>query len=190
MSNAAEKIEFEPRLHLQRSLEYRPHVKWMYYCSLVFMSLFAFLVASFTVSEFAAGNIEFSFGVGFFGLFISAILYMQNRFIIRPLAFSKVHVNSDGIILERLGEEILIYFDEIEGIDFAEIKSLGGWFKVKLVSGESYRFTVVLERSEYVLEAIAAANSHIVSSEALENYRLTSIAADHSWARLYSLFRS
>jgi hypothetical protein len=121
---------------------------------------------------------------------LPAILLLEALFLIRPLAFAKIRVEPDGLSLETIGKTVNISFSEIESVHFASVPYMGGWFRLNLASKKKYRFTVVLERSEYILEAIAAARGELISINDLEKYRRTAILSDHSWARFYGAFKA
>ena len=111
-------------------------------------------------------------------------------FLLRPLAFSKVELGPDGLTIDRIGKLHSLPFNEIISVKFSFLPYLGGWYKLKLSSGKAYRFTVVLERSEYILDAIASARPELIDLAKMEVYRRTAIVSDHSWGRFYSRLKS
>lgn len=179
-------MSFAARENLKRTLQYRPHVRASYKALLVIALIGTVAVLGLSYLQFAAGQQQVAMIVLCGGMLMPLILILEAHLLVRPMATAKVHVRSDGITLERLGEKIEIHFSEVAAVKFSYIPYLGGWFSLVLQSGKSYRFTVVLERSEYILEAISAVRPGIVRSEDLLAYRRTAIMSDHSWARVYA----
>ncbi len=179
-------MSFAARENLKRTLEYRPHVKASYRGLLVVAGVAAGLVTLVSLMFLITGDSTMAMISLCGGLFAPLILFLEAHFLARPLATAKVHVRADGITLERLGQVIEIHFSDVAAVKFSHIPYVGGWFSLVLQSGKSYRFTVVLERSEYILEAISAVRPGIVRSEDLLAYRRTAIMSDHSWARVYT----
>ncbi len=180
-------MSFTARENLRRTLEYRPHVRASYKALLGFTGLSLLLVMGFSFYYFSvARDPVMALAILGGGLLAPLILFLEAHFLARPLASTRVHVRADGITVERLGQNHDIHFSSLAGVKFSHIPYLGGWFKLIQQSGDAYRFTVVLERSEYILEAISAVRPGIVRSEDLLAYRRTAILSDHSWARVYA----
>lgn len=173
MSNAAQKETFVPRSNLQRTLKYRPHLKWQYYATMALASVLtigSFLVYGADQSELRTQT-----------LIASAFLFLQSWFLIRPLAFMSVQVFLDKLIVDKKGVRTEIKYSDILDVKFSYVPYLGGWFSI-ITAEKNYKFTAVLERSEYVLEAIASFNPNLIPVSNLESYRRTSISVDHSWS--------
>jgi hypothetical protein len=188
MSNLAEKFEFAPRVGLQRSLKYRPHIKWTYYLCLVMAGLILLTSLSVSVPHILESSLLESAVTILVCSFVPLLLFLEARFLVKPLAFSTVDVLSDRLEINRINEKIQIPYAEIDKISFSYLPYTGGWFKLE-TARKSYRFTVVLERSEYILESIASFNSKLVSIEKLESYRRTAIVSDYTWAHFYKKFK-
>lgn len=162
-------------------LYYRPHVKWTYYFLLGLASLYVvggFVFGAFLLSK-NQGAAAFA-DIALIGIILPLGLLLQARFMIRPLAFSFVQIFSDRIELDRLGKKIEFKFEEIEKVNLSSIPYLVGWFTIVAKGKRPYRFTVVLERSELVLDAIFRAKPGIVDQKKFFNYRKTAVSADRS----------
>lgn len=170
MDSAAQRITEPP---VSRLLEYRPHLKWS--CFLALGAGLAF------------------FGLAFLGLgaiaFGGALLSLAIAFFARPFAFTRVFVSNEGVNLDRLGKILEIPFSRVTAIHFRYVPYLGGWFTLKREDGRAFRFTLALERSDYILDAVAAAQPLLVSAEKIEEYRRAAIVCDHSWARVYTAWK-
>jgi hypothetical protein len=184
MSNALRKEAFAPRSHLQRTLKYRPHLKWAYYSLLAVAPVFWVSAVLITVAELSKGSAAQNSGSLVLSSFLALVMYLEARFLLKPLAFSTVHVFNDHLEIDRMGKQIHVPFDDVKEIQFRYLPYSGGWFKL-CTSGASYKFTLVLERSEYILEAVAAYNPQLVPADKLEAFRRTAVTSDHSLAHLY-----
>ncbi|MNJ92518.1 hypothetical protein D3C87_101900 [compost metagenome] len=183
MSNSTVNPNFVPRSNLNRTLTYRPHVKWTFYLVILAGVAISFL----EIVDVLFHGTSFTQYLGHFAL--SAILFLEAWLLLKPLAYSTVTVAPDKITLDRLSKKIEIPLNAIIAIKFNFIPYLGGWFSITLPDGKTYKFTVVLERSEYVLEAIASSNPQLISTESLMKYRRIAILADHGWARFYDTLK-
>lgn len=189
MSNAAEKLSFKARGFLNRTLEYRSHLKGVYY-GLLGLSAGLFCgLTGFALFQAGAGQPETAGTAAFWGILLSFFFWAEARFLIKPVAFSRVHLRSGGMTLERMGEMLEIPFSSVERVHFSHLPMAGGFFRIELSNGRSFYFTVVLERSEYILEAIASSRPDLVDEKTLLNYRRTAIVIDHSWSRVYGHFK-
>lgn len=184
MSNLAKKLEFVPRVGLQRSLKYRQHIKWSYYLCLAMAGLLLLISLGSSASHILKSSLSESIITVLACSFLPIILFLEAQFLLKPLALSTVDVFNDRLELNRINKKIQIPYSEINKISFSHIPYTGGWFKIE-TSHKNYRFTVVLERSEYILESIVSYNNKLVSVEKLESYRRTAIVSDHTWAHFY-----
>lgn len=190
MSQAAQKLPFVPRPDLQRTLSYRVHVKWAYYAQFVVMALLAMLFSPILWTIIAHGGTTFDFVALGIGATFIGFVFAQAHFLLRPLAFSKVTVRPDSLTIDRIGQIIEIPYSEIRNVRFLFIPFGGGGFKLDLKNGKSYAFTVVLERSEYILDAVSAFDPQLLPFEKMANYRRLAILADHGWTRYYDQMKS
>jgi hypothetical protein len=194
MNNLAQKTREFPRSELNRILSYRPHVKWVYYWQNTFAAIYfagclflSLFIALKLASKDPFNATLFSVIILATGSLLTFVILAVNKRTTKPLAFSKIYVFSDKLILNRMGEEIEIPFYSVNKVDFKFISNMGGWFSLCLDNGKSYKFTVVLERSEYILESLANNNPKLFENqkEKYSDYRRLAIMADHSWARIY-----
>jgi len=98
-------------------------------------------------------------------------------------------VRRDGFTLDRVGKRIEVPYSDLKAVGFSSLAYTGGWFTLKLKSGKRYKFTVVLERSDLLLDAVFAARPDICPEKKFHAYRRTSIFSDQSWSRLYERAR-
>jgi len=141
-----------------RILEYRKQVKivaeYLKYCSYFLLLIFLGTLAAYLFTEqdskVAVGMLidVIISGVTWF------IIYLEYLLLLRPLAISKIQVYEDRIFIRRGKKEITIPFDDVVELKSAVNKNIGGWFKLILKNKKKYRFTIVLERVDYILEAI------------------------------------
>jgi hypothetical protein len=195
MSNAALKIPFVPRANLKRTIAYRASLKRMFYFQagyggFLFVIAIAATVYASTYAAASTPKTEFwinTFPAYFF--FLSAILFAVGRST-QDLAYTKIHVKPDSLTIEKQTKSIELAYHEIDAVKLAFIPRMGGWFDIVLKDKTKHRFPVGLERSEYILEAIAAYNPELISLPQIEEYRRTSVVGDHFWARSEENFRN
>jgi len=189
MSNLARKIEFAPRSDLRRTLKYQPHLKWFYKSILAIDGFLWFAVlATITPDMLKASPLTALMTIGLVSIF-PAVIFLLVWFQIRPLALTTIEVFRDSLEIDIGGKKSKVSYQDIKQLEFFHIPSLGGWFRISTPNGK-YQFTVVLERSEYILESIMSFDRDLVPAERLESYRKTALQSDHSWAFFYSLLRS
>lgn len=174
-----------------RILQYRKHVRAMEKPFKYFAFFYFLIFLGTTISYFWPGkpdetkSLELVFSSGILWI----IIYLEYKYLIRPLAISKVQVYSDRIFIERGKEKINILFNEITEIKSTVNKNIGGWFKVILKNKKSYRFTIVLERVDYVIDGIIKFNPLLLPDDVYKKLRKNLILSDHGWARYYDLFQ-
>ncbi len=180
MSNTA----FQARGNLSRTLTYRPHLKASYYGLLTASAIGTLLVLGLALAAYINNNHSLAVMVGLGGALAPLVLLIEAHFFVKPMAFIKIKVHQHGLTLENLDSTSEVPFDDVVGIKFSHMPYIGGWFKLLMKSGQAHRFTVVLERSEYILEMLAAHKPALVQTEEMMHYRRTAVLADHSWGRV------
>lgn len=171
-------------------LRYRPHLRWMYklYLAIGYLMGGGALVLGAAIAYFEIRSAAYG-GVGVL-LFLAFEFWALARFMLGPLAQASVEVRPDGATLIRFGKRIEIPFSELKAMKTSSVPYLGGWFTLCLKSGKRYKFTVVLERSDLLLDAVGAARPDLYAAKRVLNYRRTAVFADQSWARLYEKARA
>jgi hypothetical protein len=172
-----------------RLLQYRKHVRitsqLMKYFSIIFFFTFiSLLIAYFFIDhkkEIYPVEIVIFSGV------VWLFYYLQYHFIMRPLAISKIQAYPEHLFIERGSEKTTIPYADIAEIKSAINKNIGGWFTIILKNKKSYRFTIVLERVDYIIDSIIKFNPALMPQEQYKKLRKHLILADHGWARLYDL---
>ena len=173
-----------------RILEYRNQVKivagfFKYLSAALFICSVVLVVTSFFSIE---KNKDLLFGGGIsIGIFW-LIFYLEYHFLLKPLASSKILVFEDKMIISRGTKKIEIKYSDIVEIKSIVNKNLGGWFTLILKNKKQHRFTIVLERVEYILEAVIAFNPKLMPDLQYQKLRTQLIISDHGLARMYEMF--
>jgi hypothetical protein len=146
-------VESLNRADEPRILEYRNQVKiaagFLKYLS---AALFIFSIVLIVMSFFSIEkNKDLLFGGGVSIGILFLIFYLEYLFLLKPLATSKFHVCEDKMIIRRGTKKIEIEYSDIVEIKSIVNKNLGGWFSLILKNKKQHRFTIVLERVEYIL---------------------------------------
>jgi len=176
-----------------RLLEYRKQVKiatayvkyFSYFLLLIFLGR---LVSYFFMEQDSKTAGEMLTGVIASGV-TWLIVYLQYLLLMRPLALSKIQVYEDRIFIKRGKKEITIPFDDVVVLKSAVNKNVGGWFKLILKNKKKYRFTIVLERVDYILDAIVKFNPKLIEQDKYLKLRKHLILSDHGLGRYYDMFR-
>lgn len=180
MSSLATKEEFKPRQGLQRSLTYRPQVRWAYYVNFAIAAYSAIYLLSFGFLNLA---MDWQFATYLaVTLWFPLAHFAITKYLLGPSAFSTVHIEESRLVIEKSGIEEILPFADVVAVSFYMKTHFGGWFSLKMKDNKSHRFTVVLERSEYILEALANFNKNLIPEDTLVKYRASAILADHAWA--------
>ncbi len=165
-------------------LQYRPHVRWMYKAGMVVGWLL--LAVALALGAYAASRgsnaIMASAGVT---LFFALEFLLLSYFLMRPLALCRVEVRPDGFTTHRVNKRIDVSYADVTSLKFSALAYTGGWFALKFKSGKGLKFTVVLERSDLLLDAVYQARPDLCSAKKFHAYRRTAVFADQSWSRLY-----
>jgi len=117
-------------------------------------------------------------------LFLNVIIYLEYFFLLRPLALTKIQVFEDRLFIKRGSKEIIVPFEDIVEIKSSVNKWLGGWFKLILKDKKAHRFTVVLNRSDYILDAVIKFNSKLLEEKKYIDLRTKLILIDHNFSRM------
>lgn len=115
-------------------------------------------------------------------------LSLGTLWFLRKHAFARVFVTNSGLTVERPGGPIEIPFHQVEAVSFFHLPLAGGWFTLSMRDGRKHRFSSFLERSDYVLDALAIAQPTLVPTARLAEYRRSAIVADHVLARMERAF--
>lgn len=121
---------------------------------------------------------------------ITLILFVGIYMLIRHLHHNRVEsVNIDGERIEvKLG-------GQTDHFNVGDVKSItlpenSGLVLVRLNDGREFSFSIMLERPDYLLDALIQKDRSLVAGQSFLEFRLAAIFADHSWARLYDQFRN
>jgi hypothetical protein len=175
-----------------RILEYRKQVKigsafikyLSYFLLLIFLRTLAAYFFMEQDSKATGGMLEgvIATGVAWF------IIYLEYLLLFRPLAISKIQVYEDRIFLRRGKKEITIPFDDVVEIKSAVNKNVGGSFKLILKNKKKYRFSIVLERVDYILDAVVKYNPKLMGEDKYLKLRKHLVLSDHRLGRFYDMF--
>lgn len=176
--------EFVPRKNLQRTLTYRSYMKWLFPI-LLGVGLINVLMAVYLVTS-SQGESAIPAVISFL---LAIFLFLAAFFWVRPLAQTQVHVFSDRIEVERLGQKKTILYSDVQKVEFKHIPYLTGWF-VMTTPLQNIKITTVLERSDYIVESLTAFNPSLAEKGDVESYRKTAIAVDHIWASFSDRFKN
>ncbi len=176
--------------YLPRILRYRKQVrigislvKYLSYLSILifFLSIFGYFFLKDHNHQII--SILISSGLSF------VILYLQYFFLLRPFAIFKMQVFPDKIFIQQGKKEIHIPFEEVIEIKSAVNKNFGGWFTLILKDKKNYRFTIALERADYILDAIIKYSPDLMEKIDYQILRKKLILSDHGLSRFYDMFR-
>jgi hypothetical protein len=120
---------------------------------------------------------------------ITFLLLAGIYLLIRHLHHNRVEsVNIDG---RRIEVKIA---GKVDQFDVSEVKSISipansGLVIVRLQDGREFSFSIMLERPDYLLDALVQQDRNLVAGQSFMEFRQATIFADHSWARLYDQIR-
>lgn len=175
-----------------RILEYRKKIKIAAACIKYFSYFLLLIFLKNLVAYYFMEQDSMAAFVMFSGVITSGvtwfIIYLQYLLQFKPLAISKIQVYEDRIFIRKEKKEITIPFDDIVELKSAVNKNNGGWFKLILKNKKKYRFTIVLERVDYILDAIVKYKPKLMEEDKYLKLRKQLILADHGVARLYDMF--
>lgn len=189
MEQEISQSEFTPRSGLNRTLQYRAHIRGLHF--LCWLGAASFLsMGLFYASLLWAEQQPLDWVLlGIFILLLPAFLVLQARFNLRNYAYTLIHLRPDGVTLERPWDKNEFSFAEVIDVKVWHVPYLGGRFRFTLPEKRTFTFTVGIERSEYILESFLAARPGMIPMKDFLRLRRTAILTDHSWARLHDRFR-
>ncbi|MBF0299084.1 MAG: hypothetical protein HQK51_10215 [Oligoflexia bacterium] len=180
--------------HPPRILEYRRQVKIsaaiLKYVSYFFLLIFLVIIILACILIVIAKTkniiliIILASCFGIVGLF----LYLEYFFLLKPMAISKIQAFSEKIVIRQGKKETIIPFDDIVEIKSSVNKHVGGWFTLILKNKKKYRFTITLERIDYLLDAIIKYRTDLMNNDKYLELRKQLILSDHGLARISDLF--
>lgn len=173
------------RQGLSREIAYRPHVRVTYFIgwliTLAAISPFVRALLNRDLYQQPLGLVLAFLGFNLLavGSLIAALFFMHQ------LAFKKFKVQPDKLDIIVQGKVVAtLDYRDIESLRFAHIPLLLGMFTIVLKNKREYIFTMAIERSEYILDAIYSARPELFAIEKLQDYRLSSVVVDHAAHRL------
>jgi hypothetical protein len=176
---------FSPRVGLKRTLSDRTLLKVIYYLLIPLSLAFVLPFVPMVMMAFEEGAPISALSFIALAIPMPAILLFQAFSFFRPLAFTQVSIFPDR--LQMVGKDkqpVEVAFADIKEVKLSHLPYQGGSFTLLMKDGKSYKFTVILERSEYVLEAISSFNAELLPPQSFETYRRTAICADHNYTRI------
>ncbi len=175
-----------------RVLQYRPHIKYTGKVILLF-SILVLFGTFFTILQCVSnGNLDRKADLIFFltiGLITSLALFLEYHYIFKSLAEQKIQAYSDKLVIKKRKRELTIPYSEIIKIKHKVNKNLGGWFTVVLQNTKKHRFTIAVERSEYILEKLYKYNPDLMAKNEYEELHKSLVQSDHGFARVYTVFK-
>lgn len=182
-----------PRTKSPRVLKYRSQVKlasWSLRAILSF-SLFEILLSQITnftaildgtpLSPISTSDLAFILG--------TLIVYLVERWL-NQLSRTEIQAFSDHLLIRTGSRTEKVYFTDIQTLSGRSSPGLGGWLHLMTKEGKSYRFTMVLERIDYILDAIIARRPDLLPEAEFKKLRIHLVLSDHNSARLYDFFSS
>ena len=178
-----------------RELRYRSQVIWscrlvVFFDIIIALCLGGIIFLSwgklkFGPEDFGGIRDVFLYALGVLYLVIS---YLFRRFFFKPLATSVVDVFKDKVRVKNNRREYEVLFSDVEQVKF-RTALIGGWMTLVTKSGQKYMFTLVLERPEYLVQALYDYNKDLIDGEKFKSHIQTLVAFDHIQARFYSFFK-
>lgn len=107
---------------------------------------------------------------------------------LRRSAFARLFVTNSALTIDGPGGTVEIPFHQLASLQFFGLPFVGGCYVLTLQNGKKFYLTSLIERADYVLDAIAIAQPTLVASERLETFRRNAIVADHFYARMEGSF--
>ncbi|WP_413581931.1 hypothetical protein [Bdellovibrio sp. HCB288] len=176
---------FSPRTGLKRTLSDRALLKLFYYLLIPVALAFVLPFVPMILMAIEDGTPLTAISFVALALPMPAIILFQAFSFFKPLAFSQVTIFPDRLQMLGKGKKnIEVNFADIKEVKLSHLPYQGGSFTLVMKDETKYRFTVILERSEYVLEAISSFNPDLLPASSFETYRRTAICADHNYTRI------
>lgn len=180
---------------MNKEYRYRKHIRWGQYlipALFIFLIIILWGVALFVVFMKGIASKALIAGVPLFSFLLilegSLLWYIYYR-----MAGIRVSVGEDALIYRNRRGEKNIPFDAISCLKFPSIPYTGGWIKI-ISKSNTIRLTVVLQNIGDFLQELKNALDHkglcgCYDRRKFFRFLKTSVYADQSWERLYSIFR-
>ena len=111
-------------------------------------------------------------------------LSLGTLWFLRRQAFAQIFVTNAGIRIDGPGGLREVPFHKVRCASVFHISFVGGWLTLELQDGSRFRFTSMIERPDYILDALTMAQPTVIPADKLESYRRSVIVADHLMARM------
>ena len=172
---------------MNKTFIYRKHIRKMKYFSFVFIAI----GIMFILLELS-GVINDSDGFGYYlGLFMIVYFGLIGLLIYR-MATTEITLTETGIHYKNSSKDFVIRYEDIQEINTAAVRNLGGFFTIVKDKKTKIRITVVLEGIHefvYLLkEQCDKRELDIYDEQKLFKFYTTAYYSDTSWVRVYSIF--
>ena len=174
-----------------RVLEYRQKIKLLELVMRILLFVLLLSIAGVCVMfSSSLGNIEsvYTIGLILFFIFIIGVPYF---IFVKPSADMKIQVYEDRLILKSEDGKKILKIEEMINIKAygLEKNSVAG-FEIEMKNRKRYKFSILLERCDYILDAIYESNNKVMQLADYRELREKLILSDHSVGRFCALFSS
>ncbi len=189
MQDALRISEFTPRTGLKRTLQPNPYFKFFFYFTMALAVMLALFIAldvlQVTLTEQPITDLGILVASGLTSILLATFSWHTFGLASRDV----YHVAHDHVQIDRGGRIRVIRFDDVTSVRLFHIPYLTGEFVLTTKSQGKIVVPASVTRSEYILEALSSHRGpEFLSHEAIENYRRTSLLADHAWNRTAAHF--
>lgn len=167
-----------------RSLHYRPIVRWAYRGTILF-SLSCFIGAFFLLTSFITQNDFLLLYCAIISLAIATVVSSLAALVLLPMSQTSVHISPEKMILERGKQRVTVSFSDVETLKVKVNPIFGSRIFITTKDDKKYSFSTLLERSDYIVRNIALVRPELFSEDGIAIYRIETVSADHSWARIH-----
>jgi hypothetical protein len=182
-----ENIQNSNNSALLKTIKYGPSLLYSYYAYLFCGLLIAGTAVVNSLNQIEQGALRLSsLTIGVLSITFLAGIYLMWRahFHLLPLKHLKIRVYSNRLEIEKLDREEVLYFSQIDSLEFDPFPHSAGTVVVKNRHHSKFVFDIGLDHFNYLLRAFRSARPDIKIDEAKYDYY-----CDLSARGLKSLFR-
>lgn len=175
------------RNHEPRALKYWPQVKFACY-ALRGLWIFSLIVSLSSLYDFFDNKSHTDNDIFDLVMFFSltAFYIFWDLKVLSPMSKSIFQAFEDKLLITIGKKKIIFPYKDIKKVETKIIGSYAGYFKIKLKDGRTKKITVVLDRSEYILEAIYKARPELINEEKYIKLRKNLVIASHRLSKFYN----
>lgn len=189
MANTMEISDFKGRGGLSRNLKIRFSNSGILMVLLATASIFGFLFFVDVLPQLVSGNFRSLLSLSTWAVLFGFPLACWGAHLIRETAGLQLHMHHDRLVIENHAKKytVEVWMKDIESLRFGRSQGVDGFF-IHTKDGKTMHLPLLLERAEYVLDALRFYRPDLTQDPAFMRVREKAILMDHFLSHTQDFF--